>query len=86
VVKIEPIESKIILKINLKNTDIWMCDFDDHLEMENERAQILQIEFMGDFFMESETFSRYITRSKFSPPKKVVLEQRKKLGSSLYGA
>ena len=69
VVKVQPIESKLNLKVKLKNTELWMCDYDEHLKMANERAQILQIEFMADFFMESDTFSRYITRSKFKPPK-----------------
>ena len=31
VVKVEPIESKSILKIKLKNSEIWMCDYDEHM-------------------------------------------------------
>lgn len=81
VLKIEPQEWLSNIKLKLKNTELWVCD---HLHDDNEnqgRAQLLQIELMGDYFSSSEEFNRFITSTKKRPPRDVVNKSLANMGT-----
>jgi hypothetical protein len=78
VIKIEPQEYVINLKVKLKNMEMWVTDYDGQ---KSQQAQILQLEFMADFFMDSDEFSRYITSSKKVPPRNVIQDSLTRIES-----
>ena len=79
VIKIDPYEDAMNIKVKLRSIEMWITDFEYEVEAKTEgnlqdgqKAQILKLEFQTDFFMDQETLSRYITSSKKMPPKNIM--------------